>query len=82
VGLNSLQNTAGKRNLEKKLKRLNFGTDHMLETSEKSLGLKIQTESKRLHKDRKTKKKKIRLLNILSQPAVEPCSRTRYLKSV
>lgn len=51
-----MQNTVGKRNLEE-LERPNFGTDQMLETGKKkSLGLKIQTGSRRLHEDCKTKK--------------------------
>lgn len=70
MGLNSLQNTAAERNLGM-LKRLNFGTDQMLETSKKSLGLKTEIESRRLHEDCKTKTfknvvNKMRLLNISS----------------
>lgn len=69
MGLNSLQNTVGKGNLEK-LKRLNFGMDQMLERSKKkkSLGLKMQTESRgcmRTARQKKISSKKMRLLNIL-----------------
>lgn len=71
VGLNSLQNAGGKRNLEK-LKRMNFGADQCWKEVKNHLVLKFKLKEGGCMRTA--------LLNILSQPAVEPFSRTRYFK--
>lgn len=59
MGLSSLQNTVGKRNLEE-LERPNFGTDQMLEMGKKNhLDLKFKLEAGGCMRTARQKKKNL-----------------------